>query len=365
MATQYTAMQSFFSTPKMKASTASIQKKVAFVNVGGNGDCGFRSVAAGFLDNFIAQNRVKNDVLAKVLKKHFQLFPSHCTHVAGLVTPSERMQMLLDKISTPELIPSLGFTLRQLAVDELVANPSKYRGAFTNINEGTSPESMRKENTWIDESAIAAIAQVLQTPIKVKVVQADRELPYSLNYNEQGTNPKIVVQLQNKHYVPRVANVERFSKATSLAARNIAPQSIENTDKSIEQILKEIAEDDKRINSEFEANKTRLTTMVFAGELNKKDLVTLYVNGMNNSDYLQGRTKYVGIEHGNQHFFETLRAAQKGQEVVSPQKGTYDEQVVAALIGGIARAVSIGQMDPNVVFEHLDNKQESRAVSMR
>ncbi|KTC64748.1 Predicted cysteine protease (OTU family) (plasmid) [Legionella adelaidensis] len=366
MPTQFTTMQSFFKHPVTGVKSVKEPAKVgAFVNVGGRGDCGFRSVAAGFLDNILARNRVRNDVITKVLNRHFQYFPHHRpqrgTLKGELHTPAEIMQQVINKVTLSELVQTLGYTLRQLAVDEFVVHPNKYRGAFVNDTEATHPAQMRQIHTYIDETAIAALAEVLNTPIEVKVVEAEKELPLKLKYNAEGENPAIVVQLQNHHYVPKVVDVKRFTTVGLQASRAISPVNLANEEPSMEEILKLIASEDKRIHAEFQAHKNRLTTMVSAGELSKKDLLNLYVDGMRNSDYLRGRTKYVGLEHGNQQFFNTLLTAQS-EGVVAAKAGSYDRQVVDALIHGIARAISIGQMNTNDVFAQFDQEEAVSAV---
>ncbi len=346
-------------TPFQVAKSA---KKTVLVDVGGQGDCGFRAVAAGLVDNFVTNPRMRGDLLNKVLPQHFNYFPQHRPTVVGLTTPAERMQQLINQVRMPELIQSLAYTLRQIAVDELCAHPANYRGAFANQHEYTSPEQMRKASTWIDESAIAALAQALDVPIEVKVVSRGKELPLRLQYNEASRNAQLVVQLQNGHYIAHVTHGELFMTVKQRPLTNVKVFADDaKHDSSLEDILAVIAEEDKYLLHEFESTHNRLTAMVVAGELSKQDLLVIYIKGMTSSDYLHGRVKYVGTEHGHQHFFAALLQAQKGTEVVELPTATYEDQVVNELVRGIARAVSIGQMSMVDVFAAIDNKEESRS----
>jgi|GEM_PF-1581518 len=345
--------------------TTDAGKKPVLVDVGGNGDCGFRAVAAGFIDNFISNERIKSDLLGRVLSRHFRHYPNQKPVAPGLVTPAERMQQLIKQVPMPELVQTLGFTFRQLAVDELVKNPAQYRGAFADRTEQTAPAIMRKPATWIDESAIAALAQALNLPIYVSVVERGKELPMLLRYNETAAGPGISIQLQAGHYIPRLRNAGLFSGVKISSANAAKPaEPVAMNDRSLPEILALIAEDDQRMLENFDNTHRRLTAMVTAGELTKADLLAMYIKGMKTSDYLQGRVKYVGIEHGNQHFFEAILTAERGVNIVSlPQD--HDRQIIQELVHGIARATSIGHMHADEVFALLDEKEDLSARPRR
>ena len=344
------------------AQNISSQAKKALVDVGGQGDCGFRAVAAGIVDNFLINPRLKGDLLGNLLPRHYNYFPQHRHNVSGLITPAERMEQLITQVRMPELIQTLAYTLRQIAVDELCAKPAHYRGAFANQHEQTAPEIMRKPSTWIDETAIAALSNALDLPIEVNMVSHGKELPVRLQYNISSKNQGVVMQLQDVHYMPRVTHSERFTTVKSQQASRIkAAEDVASTDPSLTEILTKIAEENKHLVHEFENTRNRLSAMVAAGELNKQDLLAIYIKGMATSDYLPGRVKYIGIEHGNQDFFAAIMKAQQGVAAVELSTASYDEQVINELVHGIARAVSIGHMNAADVFAEIDNKEHSRS----
>jgi hypothetical protein len=348
--TTYTS-HSFFSGQPAVAANKSLKAPV-FVNVGGNADCGFRSVAAGFVDNFLADLRMSTDLLNKVLTAHFKYFPAHRTTLPGLITPAERMQQLIKDVRMAELLPALAYTFRQLAVTEMCSHPERYRGAFVDRNEGTAPAEMRKATTWIDEVSILALAHVLEMPIQVQVVEHAKPLPLNLEYNADAKEPAVVIKLQGNHYIPGVKAADRFNVTATKAPR--VNESVIHVDPDLATIYAAIKAADQQMISLFEDTHHRLSTMALAGELSKSDLLAMYVNGMANSDYLRGRIACVGIEHGNQDFFNAVMNTKSGtsKDVLPTTK--HDDRIVAELIHAIARAVSIGQMSEEAVFAHVD-----------
>lgn len=360
---RYTGHSFFSNTPAMAEHAEKRSSKPTFVDVGGNGDCGFRAVAAGLIDNFLSHPHVKGEWLNRLLTQHFKYFPEQRTTPAGLWTPAERMQQLLKHVRMGELLQTLAYTLRQMAVTEMCAHPELYRGAFVGQHENTAPADMRQATTWIDESSIAALAHAIDLPIKVRVVESGKTLPMNLCYNEakKAENPLIVIKLQQGHYVPRVHASERFKAVKDLPIVRPLNPVIENLpqDPELSEILTHIAAEDKRLVKAFEDTHYRLMTMVAAGELNKEGLLAIYTKNMGNSDYLKGRVAYVTTEHGNQDFFNAIFRSQ--QSLPQEDAGlSSNEQITAELVHALARAITIGQMNVDEVFAQIDDAQEVR-----
>ncbi len=344
-------VRGLFSQPSVVAKSRTI------VNVGGNGDCGFRSIAAGLIDNFIAFPHLNKTLLSKVLRRHFEYYPRHRPQMVGLATPNQLMDLVLKKVATPELIQSIAYTLRQFAVDEMIENPVKYPGAFVQHNEQTSPAEMRNSQTWIDESSISALAKTLDVPVEVRLITSGKELAspplkYNSQANHSATNPSIVIELERQHYRPRLLNPDVFKSNVYESKPVLQPVNKAVADCDMPEILRKIAAEEKRTVAEFEGTRDLLTTMVGAGELTKKNLLDLYIKGMGTSDYLKGRVKYVDQEHQSDFFSRAI--AQLPSH--SPSQ-MHDDAIVAELVYALARAISVGHMRAEDVFTQMEAQQ--------
>lgn len=334
------------------------------VHVGGQGDCGFRSVAAGFIDNFLMHSHFSVELLNKVFSRHFVYYPQHRPQLTGLMTAGDTMMRLLADVSRPELIQTLAFTLRQMAVDEMVAHPAKYRGAFVHDHEQTSPEFMRDPATWIDESSIFALAYALDMPIEVRVVESGKELSLPpLNYppgiKVSATKPKVVLALEAGHYRPELLDPSSFKSDIYDTFPEIkAIISDQVADPELPDILQMIAVEEERQVAEFETLRNNLRCMLSDGTLTKNRLLELYVKGMANSDYLQGRMHHVDKERGHSYFSSALDSAQGVDKVTHSPSNTYDEDVCAELVHAIARAICIGHMCADDVYAQIDHQQD-------
>ncbi|MDX1836334.1 hypothetical protein DIZ81_02115 [Legionella taurinensis] len=357
------------------------RQEPAFVDVGGHGDCGFRAIAAALVDKLLTKNnfpmnarsRGIEDLFKRLLARHFKLFPMK--HGSGLKTVTERVRDLVDSparmvdspVKMAEFIDKLAYTLRQIAVDEMVTYPENYRGAFVDNTEGTSPAEMRQQSTWIDETALAALANALHIPITVKMVEPNKEIP-AMKYHGQAESQgvgEVVIQLQGQHYIPRVSQPERFQLVANQPVPPIEPNPEQSKpDPEMPAILARIEAEDKRLLAEFDYYKSLLANMVQYGNLNKDQLIAMYVKGLGSSDYLRGRIRQVGLEYGNEHFFaEITSRAQNKPAIIALNRESNESQVVNELIHAIARAVSIGQLDSKLVLDMIENDNQENTRS--
>lgn len=346
------------------------QPKSQLVNVGGNGDCGFRSIAAALLDNCQTHPQMKSKLIDNLLTAHFQYYPEYASKLTPMHTPVQKIKQLLQSFDYNQLIETLAYTLRQLAIKKMTKEPELYQGAFTGLNEGASLTSMRQKNTWIDESAIAALAHELELPITVNVVRNDSDLPLTLSYNKAAenslTNPSIKIQLKNAHYQPFLSAwqkpVENKPKLT-LSTPKLTP--VDTTEIEAD-ILRKIQQSNAVLINRFNDASQQLTKWVANGRLNKESLLTIYSNGMKQSDYLQGRVKYIGIEHGHQDFFEQALSRHAPQGASLHTNSIHDTIIVDELIKAIARSISIGHLslenDVSAVMEAKGSLQHHRRL---
>ncbi|MFA5960926.1 MAG: OTU domain-containing protein [Tatlockia sp.] len=349
----------FFNERKTAHSDRHASNSRVFIDVGGNGDCGFRAIAVSMMDNVFTNPRVNQELAKTLLALH--------THYYGFKSAGRLLtavEQLKERTKTPasraQFIHELSYALRQVAVDELCAHPATYRSAFVTEHEGTSPATMRLATTWIDESAIAALAKVMNVSVSVQVIEKGKELPLILHYNTTIKTPSgspVAIQLQGNHYCAAVnkQNKAFFSPLRTIKTELPTPQlDVAKNDPESAAIFAEVERVDKALLEEFTQTKKRLHAMVSAGELSKDQLISIYIKGMNRSDYLQGR-----IQYGHQAFFAAIEKARAGhnEEALAFPKENHDELVIQELCHALARAVSIGQMDPLFVYETQESKR--------
>lgn len=356
------ARQGFFTSEPTSLAPKQSDQKATFIDVGGNGDCGFRAVAAGIIDNFSKHSRkmMQKGLLEKLLSAYYKYFPHHYSNMPGLNTYADKMDRLIKHISRGELIQTMAYALRQMAVTEMCANPEQYRGAFVDQNENTSPEEMRKPATWIDETSIAALSNALSMPIEVQVVERLKTLPMRRHYNYTESTkdvPPVVMKLEGNHYMPKITPTALFVSARTQGVRAIQPANLPDSDPTMPEILAKIAVEDERLIKSFEDRYRQLDGMVKAQELNLEKLLAIYIKGMDNSDYLAGRVACVTVEHGNQDFFDAIYRTQHRLPIDQNQMRSQDKAIVNELIHAIARAITIGQMSEEKVFAEVEATQ--------
>jgi len=354
--------QARFFTPELRSKeVAQSPKTRTLVDLGGQGDCGFRAIAAGIIDNASTHPRMHSELLSKLVSTYaIIIFPNDRMEDEKLATPNDIMKGLIKKSNTSQLVVKLALVLRQIAVDELVAHPVKYRGAFVANHEDTSPEVMRKADTWIDESSIAALAEALTMPIEVQMVEKRKELPMTLYYQAESEQvvkcPRVVVQNCGNHYMAKVMNPALFQSTVHVSPNIDALQlsdSVDN-DPKLADIMQAIAEDDKKISEQFTNVGQRLYAMLEADEITTGSLLDLYITGMPTSDYLKGPVHHVGLEYGNTAFFDALDGA-------IDNHNEHESQITTELVHAIARAISIGHMNEETVFEQLNTSQGTKS----
>jgi hypothetical protein len=331
------------------------------VDVGGNGDCGFRAIAAGWIDNFLHYPQLDKESLSILLENHFKYYPEHRPELTGLVAPKDKMSRLIGAIERPRLIQALAYTLRQIAVDKMVSSPVEYQGAFVENNESTSPAKMRHHQTWIDETSVCALADALNVPIQVRAVFPGAKIPMPpREYNAQSfnfvTNPRIEIELENKHYRPYLLDNASFESDVYDSQPFIAPVMHAVAEEDMDKILQVIKEEDARIEAEYLSTRARLSGMVRAGELTKDMLLELYIKGMGHSEYLQGRVRHVDLEQKATFFSEAIEDAKSRR--LAAAASSFDADIINEMVYSISRAVSVGDMSADIVFAQIEELQQ-------
>lgn len=101
-------------------------------------------------------------------------------------------------------------------------------------------------------------------------------------------------------------------------------------------------EDQIQLKNKFESTYHDLEALVQLGSLNKHNLLSIYIKGINHT----GSASCAGTELGTQHIFEGLVNKPNDKSLV-----TYDDYVVSELMHAIARAISTGCMSPDELIK--------------
>ena len=334
-------------------------KKKTLTNLGGSGDCGFRAMAAAMVEN-IRNNYHRNEGLYhKLLKRHLEIF----SHKYGSIFPINakaedryiaHVRRLEQMCTKPGFISELAFTLRQVAVDEMKAHPETYplvkeTRDLSGEDKETSLEMMSKPHTYIDEMAIAAVANALSVPVIVRVTESNKELFASQHYGPKENTSKqadpIEIRLQGRHYQAMLVEPTYFADVINQPVSR-SPESFKHHLPSLEEQIAATLEVDKKIVSDFNKNFTYLEEKIKAGQLDKAKLINIYIHGLNQFDssgYLTGRVRQVGIEYGNQDFFKRAleNADAKTSSTQSDASASLDVIIRDELHHAIARAMTI------------------------
>ncbi|KTD20190.1 OTU domain-containing protein [Legionella londiniensis] len=351
---KYTA-QVFFKP----AADASLKPgKKAFVSPGADADSMFNALVLNLVDNVQKHPRLNSELLGNILSRHFAYFPEHKPRVPGLMTPAERMQHMLREIPLGNVVESLAYTLRQMAVDELLENPAHYRAAFLAASSGLTEKQMRKPQTPLHECALIALAKKLSLPVEIIESAEYQELPvrrqYNLGVENPKTNPRLVFKKHGQQYSAQVSAPETFENLQMhsglLKARE---QTINHLD--LADAMFQIEQDNERLQKKFDLLVNRLSTMVQAGELTKDDLLETYVKNTPTSEEAQSQDLDSKIMRKGCISFKRNRLGVAD----SYAEKTTEERTISQLVEKLAEAITLGYMNEARVFNEIENRQDA------
>lgn len=336
-------------------------QKPGYVDAGGNLDNMFHALAAGIIDNILTRPRTNLPVMTRLMEyhaKHFTL-PEINRH---LTTPLQRFEKIAARPGNlAQFIRDIALTLRQTAVTELCTHPDLYEVDF----EKMSPAEMRKPGSKMPKSSIDAVANVLNIPVVVNEVETGKNLQKQTPRGPKAEGhpfDKVVMLEQHDYYLVQVVQVSRMEAAATHVTLPSAPlASSEQVDPSSLALSNAVKNADAELIADFERNVHRLETMVDAQELDKNSLLQIYISAITTPSTPQGQVKRVNAGYGSQRLFEdAMRNIGKSVPATTSAKISHDEQVVKELIGGIARGLSLGQMNEDYVFAPLEQAELGR-----
>ncbi|WP_028388942.1 OTU domain-containing protein [Legionella fairfieldensis] len=353
---------------------------LAFIDVGGEKDCGFRSVAAAMVSHIVFHPAFNQQLARKLLDHYYKYFTIELM-TERYLTPADYFTFRIKATGRATFVNELAFVLRQVTVDELRAHPLYYCNVLMS-NRHLSLKAMRLQDAWLNEFAMIPLANALQIPIIVQAVESNKSLFKSLIFNGGAAKPvgrPVIIQLiaDHNYYIPLVDNSEFFKglnhgEKVELYPKNeaepmdidaqyvIEPMDVDSQnetesmdiDAKEEKIPVDIDAEDGikllaiRLYDELVKHVRRLSKMIELKELSHEDLLAIRIRGLADRADLQKRMKYAGLEYGYQSFFEAVQMLAKGVHPVTLPAGNSEDLIYAA-----ACELCIGQLDPAWVYE--------------
>lgn len=283
------------------------------IDVGHNGDCGFESIAARLID-LHRNKKLKGTELDDFLNVYRFYFPKELPTLSN----EKAFDHLVETISPRQLVKNMAFALRQCAVNRIISHPEKYPGAFADKTEGTKPSDMRKPGTWIDGSALAAIADGLNIAIVIHCGNAD--IPIYDKDKPRECKEEINITLSGGHYQPFVSDPDYFTQRTSTLTNNLP--NVKSHDPTMEEINEKIRK------AEIVDNKRETDAYKILNESSTNHLIELYQKMMPKSDYLPNRIAIVTEEYkGDLFFFKAIN----DNEIDSTKEAALRKELLHAL----------------------------------
>lgn len=323
-----------------------------YINVGGDQ---FHALAAALMDVFKSFSRTGDGLAKKILGPLYLYFPKYMNSQPYL-TPSERFNLLLKNFRPTELIDSFAYVLRQMAVDEMEANPLNYRDVYTGFEDETPKKHLRESSTKLPRSCLHALADALGIMIHLSVVEQGKELRqkivYSTDLNLSATF-EVSLQQQEEHYFPRIKDKVYFAYAGQLALAPVKPAIQPGSMETIAGIRRLIAEDNKRLAIAFAQTKKTLCSMVDAGELSKEQMMGLYV------EFLP--TQYASA--CSMDFIDSSADILIHQPINGVATEGPEQHMVYSLIDGVAKWIISGQINADAFFNRLENLESKKSIA--
>lgn len=325
---------------------------------GQESNAGFLAVAVSMIDHFLDNPRAHIDIFKKILEKHYGYFHEHRPK-QSMLTTAERVKLLHSQLRINELVSALAYTLRQIAIDEVVSNPVRYQYLFADRPQILSSEMMRSVDTALNDVSLAALATRLHLAINIHHSDPRHTLPltqhFAALYQCPLSNPQLELYKINGGFSAKLNNPSHFMSVKSyhLNLEKIIhlTQATDPSAQSMQSVIREA--EHKRLH-EYEEIISRLSMMVKTGELNKTQLLNLYIRHASSSKSDPTQTAIIGAEYGGQHHFDYLKKTQKQASNNTIKQENMDTYVTRTIIEGIAAAVVLGQMNAKQLYDDLE-----------
>lgn len=327
------------------------------LDLGGQGDCGFRAMAAALVDLAQVEGR---QPLQQMLLKLFRTYHEqlHLKLKEGkLNLQPEHVQNLnwhnLTHWHVDKAIAVLAYALRQLSCQCILQDPKRYPGAFVrDLGLQTDPFTMSKPYTWVQSTYFVAILDWLNTnlerPVSLRIEKKDApgDLPVIIGLGssdskvDSTTAADMCLELVgNAHYLVKLPKVHLPMSCVDYEVQETTKPA---DDAFIETMLATFDVAVKETQVAYEAAREHLEMLLCddAGK-SRAMLLDTYIQSINpEQDYLRGRQEYFPAE-----LKAHLNAVCNKQALRDPRM--LSDHGISELVHALAMAHAIGEVDLN------------------
>ncbi|WP_298625163.1 hypothetical protein [uncultured Legionella sp.] len=347
------AGNSFFDRAPAINTSKQATSEHTFIKVGGQQ---FRAVAVAFIDHFKSATRVNDASIKKILERFYTHFPKFISHQAYL-TPMERMGILINSARKSEVVDCLAYVLHQITIDEVYAQPLKYREVFDGLDAKTEKMLLRQPGTELPASVLRALSQVLGVTITLSFTERGKDLRLREVYTSsvpQTAKIELVLQVNDGKYFPRVKNEGDYVYVGQLAVK--APEPVVNIGQNtgtVAEYIELIAEDNKQLLRTYNQWRQNFLNMVKIDELSTESLITLYIKFLPEKSTIIPDTKL---------FFSKL--TDPDGKLLPVKDMNNSRYVIEELAGTLAEWISINQVNPDNLLDYIEKPALQTAISV-
>lgn len=248
------------------------QKPALFIRQGS--DSPFSAAAVALLDAF--KSKKIPDAVAKPFLSHLlQNFPKYEV-TQSYLTPDERIKSILSMNRMSELVQATAFSLKLLAIDEMIRYPLRYQDLWQQFDANTSVEEIR--SSVLPPQSLRALSGALGIDVNLLYLNVQRSLPDTVCWQGASTlkhRLSITLQVQDKICFPKVTHAADFSYVGQLSVKHIP--EIQPSNDSLAQVINDIHVGRMAWNKDRMQHEKVMQTMMEAGELEKNVLLDLYI----------------------------------------------------------------------------------------
>lgn len=336
----------FFNKNAMKPEP---KQSVHFIPVGNES---FHALAVALIDALKHGSRLNDESSKKIVESFSIYYPKLLSNCAYL-TSAERLNMLINNHARKsEIVDSMAYIIRQLAVDILLANPIRYQDVFEGFNAQTPQSHLREPSTSLSIGALIALTESLSITLNLSQVAHGKEVRLLETYeNEQQKFPKIALtlQVQADTCFPKVKDKREYAYLGHLPVKTVPGVSSTLQSDTLAPLLKHIAMENKQVLTVYEQTRKTLLSMVSANELSKQQLLAGYVSLLPAKNRVYTEAFFSKLQQAN-----SLPALTLSFEEAAGKK-------TGLLINCLARWASTNQINANQLFDSIEQvKNESK-----